>query len=84
MKGQFIKCSECKFIMYSDCYGECGKGIRGIVNRNDGCFEGEKRLPKVSEPSEKEFGCIVCKHNDTCEGRPCGICGKYERRKGND
>lgn len=84
----FIKCYECKHLMFSDCYGECSKGIKGIVSYNDGCIFGEKRLPKVSEPSEthsnpseKEYGCTVCKYNEKCEPTPFGICSKYERKQ---
>lgn len=35
---------------------------------------------KGSEPSEKEYGCEVCKHSETCEPTPFGICNKFERK----
>lgn len=42
--------------------------------------------PKVSEPSEphseppqKEYGCTVCKHSETCEPNIFGVCNKFER-----
>lgn len=43
---QFVKCYECKYLMFSDCYGECRIGIRGIVRPNDCCIFGEKRCNK--------------------------------------
>lgn len=36
---------------------------------------------KDSQPSEKEFGCTVCKFNENCSGVPCGICGKFKRKE---
>lgn len=42
--------------------------------------------PKDSEPSEphseppqKEYGCTVCKHVNTCEPNIFGVCNKFER-----
>lgn len=36
-----VYCKNCKYLMFSDCYAECGKGYRGIVGINDFCVEGE-------------------------------------------
>lgn len=40
--------------------------------------------PKPSEPSEKEYGCQVCKHLVSCEPDPFGICNDFERKQEND
>jgi hypothetical protein len=37
-----VKCKECEYLMFSDCYGECSKGYKGIVNPNDSCGKGKK------------------------------------------
>ncbi len=75
--NKMIKCSECKHIMYSDCYGECKKGIKSIVNADDGCEYGEKRIVKNSE---KEYGCVVCVDYEKCGDNTFGICNKYRRK----
>ena len=70
--------------MFSDFELECKKGIIGIANRDSGCIFGEKRdnnPPNHSNPSEKEYGCVVCKHCSTCEPNPFGICNEFERKK---
>ena len=36
-----VRCRDCKHLMFSDCYGECGKGHMGIVSPNDFCSYGE-------------------------------------------
>ena len=38
-----VRCRECKHLMFSDCYGECGKGHMGIVSPNDFCSRGERK-----------------------------------------
>lgn len=44
-----VKCVNCAHLMFSDCYGECSKGYKGIVSPNDSCGRGEPKTPK--EPS---------------------------------
>lgn len=44
-----VKCGDCAHLMFSDCYGECSKGYKGIVSPNDSCGRGEPKTPK--EPS---------------------------------
>ena len=41
--NEIVRCIECKHLMFSDCYGECRKAYRGIVNPNDYCGKGEKK-----------------------------------------
>lgn len=41
-ESEIVYCKDCKHLMYSDCYGECGKGYRGIVYSNDHCDYGER------------------------------------------
>ena len=36
------QCKDCAHLMFSDCYGECSKGHRGIVKPDDSCEFGEK------------------------------------------
>lgn len=38
-----VRCKDCKHLMFSDCYGECGKGHMGIVRPYDFCSYGERR-----------------------------------------
>ena len=40
---EVVRCLECKHLMFSDCYGECGKGHMGIVSSNDFCSYGERK-----------------------------------------
>ena len=30
-----VRCRDCKHLMFSDCYGECGKGHMSIVSPDD-------------------------------------------------
>ena len=38
-----VHCKDCKYITFSDCYGECGAGRMGIVSPDDFCSYGERR-----------------------------------------
>ena len=38
-----VLCKDCEHLMFSDCYGECSKGYRGIVSPTDTCEHGIKR-----------------------------------------
>lgn len=38
-----IYCKNCKYLMFSDFYAECGKGYKGILNFDDFCDKGELR-----------------------------------------
>lgn len=40
---EVVRCRDCKNIMFSDCYGECGKGHMGIVRPDDFCSYGERK-----------------------------------------
>ena len=40
---EVVRCFECKHLMFSDCYGECGKGHMGIVSPDDFCSYGERK-----------------------------------------
>lgn len=41
-----VRCIECKHLMFSDCYGECSKGNKGIVRPDDSCGKGERKEDK--------------------------------------
>ena len=38
-----VHCKDCKHVMSSDCYGECGAGRMGIVGPDDFCSYGERK-----------------------------------------
>lgn len=38
-----VYCKDCKHLMFSDCYAECGKAYKGIVSIDDFCDKGELR-----------------------------------------
>lgn len=38
-----VTCKDCKYLMFSDCYGECSKAYRGIVSPSDSCEHGERK-----------------------------------------
>ena len=40
---EVVRCSDCKHLMFSDCYGECGKGYMGFVRPDDFCSRGERK-----------------------------------------
>ena len=40
---EVVRCSDCKHLMFSDCYGECGKGYMGVVRPDDFCSRGERK-----------------------------------------
>lgn len=40
---EVVRCKDCKYLMFSDCYGECGKGHMGIVSPDDFCSYGERK-----------------------------------------
>lgn len=39
---EVVRCKNCKYLMFSDFYGECSKGYMGIVYPNDFCSHGER------------------------------------------
>lgn len=38
-----VHCQDCKHLMFSDCYGECGAARMGIVSPYDFCSYGERK-----------------------------------------
>lgn len=40
---EIIYCKDCKYLDVQGTYGECGKGLLGIVNRDDFCSRAERR-----------------------------------------
>ena len=38
-----VHCKDCEHLTFSDCYGECGKGYKGIVRPEDSCGKGTRR-----------------------------------------
>ena len=41
-----VRCKDCKYLMFSDIYGECGKGVMGLVCPDDFCRYGVRRENK--------------------------------------
>jgi hypothetical protein len=41
--ADLVRCKDCKRLMFSDCYGECGAGHYGIVRPNHYCSYGERK-----------------------------------------
>ena len=44
-----VHCKDCKHVMFSDCYGECGAARMGIVSPDDFCSYGEMRTNFVDD-----------------------------------
>lgn len=40
---EVVRCRDCKHLMFSDCYGECGEGYMGIVSPDDFCSYGRRK-----------------------------------------
>ena len=40
---EVVRCLDCKHFMFSDFYGECGKGYMGVVRPDDFCSRGERK-----------------------------------------
>ena len=40
---EVVHCKNCKYLMFSDFYGECSRGYLGIVQPNDYCSRGERK-----------------------------------------
>ena len=38
-----VRCKDCKYLMFSDFYGECYKGYMGIVSPDNYCSYGERK-----------------------------------------
>ena len=38
-----VRCKDCKHLMFSDCYGECGACHLGIVRPDDFCSRGIRK-----------------------------------------
>ena len=54
-----VHCVDCKYLMFSDCYGECSKGHKGIVQPDDYCSYGERKENKHSRiPTGKPVGLL--------------------------
>ena len=41
--AEVVRCKDCKYLMFSDCYGECSNGHMGIVRPDDFCSHGERK-----------------------------------------
>lgn len=37
-----VRCRDCRYLMFSDCYGECRRGNLGMVRPDDYCSYGER------------------------------------------
>jgi hypothetical protein len=46
---EVVTCKNCKYLEFSDCYGECSKGFKGVVSPNTYCGNGERRYESEVE-----------------------------------
>lgn len=51
-KKEIVHCIDCKYLMFSDFYGECSKAYKGIVSPDDYCGYGVNK----HKESEKDNG----------------------------
>lgn len=42
-ESEVVLCKDCEYLDIQGTYAECGKGILGIVNRDDFCSRAERR-----------------------------------------
>lgn len=61
-------CKDCRFLEFSDCYGECGKGYFGVVSPTDYCSRGERRENGNGKPDGE--------HTGDCGG---SVCDRHDR-----
>ena len=40
---EVVRCKDCKYLMFSDLYGECSRAHLGIVRPDDFCCYGERK-----------------------------------------
>lgn len=40
---EVIRCKNCEYLKFSDCYGECSRGYMGIVSPDDFCSRAVKK-----------------------------------------
>lgn len=40
---EVVRCKDCKYLMFSDMYGECSQAHMGIVRPDDFCSYGERK-----------------------------------------
>lgn len=78
LNDNIVYCKECQYLMFSDMYGECSKGYKGIVSPNDSCLWG-KRMVKCDQ---------ICTYNTIfgCErgDNPCILSNSIKRGDNND
>lgn len=41
---EVVRCKDCKYLMFSDFYGECSWAHQGIVQPDDYCSHGERKI----------------------------------------
>lgn len=68
-----VMCKDCRFLKFSDFYGECGCGCLGVVSPWDYCSHGEKVDVKTLEDwltadTDEIIDCYSGKEGDN----PCG------------
>ena len=68
-----VHCKDCRFLRFSDFYGECGCGLLGIVSPWDYCSHGERNDVKtlanrLMETVGETIDCYLEKGGDD----PCG------------
>lgn len=63
-----ITCKDCKYLMFSDCYGECAIAEKGIVHPDDTCGKAESKYAREE----------LARQLKKCDDGECDTC---ERKK---
>lgn len=61
-----VHCKDCRFLRFSDFYGECGCGLLGIVSPWDYCSHGERKGVKTLA---NRLMAVIGETTDNCSGK---------------
>lgn len=74
-----MSCIDCQWLMFSDFYGECSLGYKGIVGPDDYC----ENFTEKSSPSEIAEVLMHCGYGGQCSDcivrNKEGICKNFDR-----
>lgn len=51
---EVVRCKDCKHLMFSDFYGECGAGHYGVVRPDHFCSYGERKISLLNKGGTEE------------------------------
>ena len=61
-----VHCKDCRFLRFSDFYGECGCGCLGVVSPWDYCSHGERNDVKTLA---NRLMAVIGETTDNCSGK---------------